>query len=148
LVQRSCRLNNLEELSLIRSQCLEMNFNFGPPQNSETNPFSLSGFSDLSNLQEMRTTNRQLLHVSELPPTNGLNIQPTRLFIGDLSYFCTEENLRSLFSPYQPILEVSIRRGDRGGSLLHGHIVLASQELANLAVANLNNFEFMGRQMV
>jgi hypothetical protein len=72
----------------------------------------------------------------------------TRLFVGDLSYFCTEDNLLSLFSPYGPVLQVHVRRGVKGNTLMHGYVIVDAYEQALRAVKELDNMEFMGRTIV
>lgn len=69
------------------------------------------------------------------------------LFLGDLSYFCTEENLCTLFVPYGRIITVRVRRGVTGESLMHGFIALDSHEAAVKAIHDLDGAEFMGRNM-
>ena len=69
------------------------------------------------------------------------------LFIGDLSYFCTEEDLLNIFASYGPILTVRIRRGVTGDSLMHGFIAVATLDAAHRAIQDLDGVEFMGRNM-
>lgn len=69
------------------------------------------------------------------------------LFVGDLSYFCGEEDLCNLFAQYGPILTVRVRRGVTGESLMHGFIALESAEMASRAIDQLDGIEFMGRNM-
>lgn len=75
------------------------------------------------------------------------------LFVGDLSYFCTEEHLKRLFAPYGatvngvPTVSAEIKRGKYGDSLMHGFVYLSSVEAADLAIQDLNNKKFMGRYM-
>lgn len=69
------------------------------------------------------------------------------LFIGDLSYFCTEEDLCRVFAAYGPILTVRVRRGVTGDSLMHGFVALNSSEAAVRAIRDLDKIEFMGRNM-
>jgi RNA recognition motif-containing protein len=75
------------------------------------------------------------------------------LFVGDLSYFCTEEHLKRLFAPYgasvngMPTVSAEIKRGKYGDSLMHGFVYLSSVEAADLAIQDLNNKKFMGRYM-
>jgi RNA recognition motif-containing protein len=72
--------------------------------------------------------------------------EPSRtLFLGDLSYFCSEEDLCALFHSYGPIAAVRIRRGVTGESLLHGFIAFHSAEATMRAVQELDGKEFMGR---
>ncbi len=77
----------------------------------------------------------------------GINDSSKTLFVGDLSYFCTEEDLLSIFSGYGPILTVRVRRGITGDSLMHGFVALASAESAQRAIRDLDGIEFMGRNM-
>ena len=69
------------------------------------------------------------------------------LFIGDLSYFCTEEDISALFAPFGPILTIRIRRSENGVPLMYGSVVLANEEKAKAAVNAFNAKEFMGRNM-
>jgi hypothetical protein len=89
------------------------------------------------------------------------------LFVGDLSYFCTEEDLLSIFSSncsilgssvsnlhffiyflvYGPLLTVRIRRGVTGESLMHGFVALTSTDSALRAIRDLDGVEFMGRNI-
>lgn len=68
------------------------------------------------------------------------------LFVGDLSFLCTEEDLRMHFAPYGPV-SIRIRKGLSGESLMHGFIALESPEAARWAIAQLDGVEFMGRKM-
>jgi RNA recognition motif-containing protein len=70
------------------------------------------------------------------------------VFIGDLSYFCTEDHLFLLFAPYGPVLQVYIRRGVRRNSLMHGFIVLENKEKAISAKRDVDRKEFMGRNIM
>lgn len=69
------------------------------------------------------------------------------LFLGDLSYFCTEEDLCSIFAPFGHISTVRVRRGVTGESLMHGFIALDSHEAAKRAIAELDGKMFMGRNI-
>lgn len=74
--------------------------------------------------------------------------EPSRtLFLGDLSFFCSEDDLCALFQRYGPITAVRVRRGVTGESLLHGFIAFQSSEATYLAVRDLDGKEFMGRNM-
>jgi RNA recognition motif-containing protein len=67
------------------------------------------------------------------------------LFVGDLSFFCSEKHLHELFQPYSPV-DIRIKRSDtRGRSLMFGFVKMESQEMASRASADLNGKVFMGR---
>jgi hypothetical protein len=78
---------------------------------------------------------------------NYRDIAGVRLFLGDLSYFCTEADLLNHFSSYGPINHIHIRRGVRKNSLMHGFIILQSPDLAYRAISDYHQKEFMGRNM-
>eukprot|EP01031_Cornospumella_fuschlensis_P027844 gene27844-33625_t len=87
-------------------------------------------------------------HILEL--LNDLTISrshQTQLFLGDLSYFCTEEDIFALFRGYGHILSVQVRRGARGDSLMHGFVTLESSDFARKAIADLDGTDFMGRTL-
>jgi RNA recognition motif-containing protein len=67
------------------------------------------------------------------------------LFLGDLSYFCTEDDLFHLFSPYGPLVAVKVHRGKTGNPLLHGFVSFQQEAHASLALAELSGVQFMGR---
>lgn len=69
------------------------------------------------------------------------------LFIGDLSYFCTEEHLLPLFMTYGSIASINIRRGAAGDSLLFGFVTFHQPESSTLAMKALNRHELLGRKL-
>lgn len=69
------------------------------------------------------------------------------LFLGDLSYFCTEEDLFNLFSPYGPVSSIRVQRGVSGEPLLHGYIVFHSPVSARQALMEVDSISFMGRNL-
>lgn len=70
------------------------------------------------------------------------------LFIGDLSKFCTESNLESLFSQYGPVVDVKIKRNNTTGKTLsYGFVTFANDECATAALENLNGYSFFGRNL-
>lgn len=77
------------------------------------------------------------------------NHLPTRatLFVGDLSYFCSESHLRNLFGNFGRVINVEIKRGKFGDSLMHGFVDLEDASQAKVAVQQLHNSLFMGRIM-
>ena len=75
-------------------------------------------------------------------------ITPTTLFVGDLSFFCNEEDIRKLFSTYGTVLHSEIKRGKAtGDSLMHGFIEMDTETAAENAMRALSNEKFMGRRI-
>lgn len=68
------------------------------------------------------------------------------IFVGDLSFFCTEENLESLFSSFGVVRSAIIRRGKGGENLQYGFVQMEESE-ARKAVAQLKGQKFMGRKL-
>ncbi len=68
------------------------------------------------------------------------------VFVGDLSYFATEQDLIQLFSPYGPIDSVMIRRGKSGDTLHYGFVKM-NEVCAQTAINSLQGFKFMGRKL-
>lgn len=76
------------------------------------------------------------------------NISSVELFVGDLSFFCVEEDLVPLFAPYGRVLDAVVCRSDtRGHSLLYGFVKMSDRESANKAATALNQMSFMGRTL-
>lgn len=67
------------------------------------------------------------------------------LFVGDLSLFCDDGCLASLFVPFGSVTNAQIRRGRRGDSLLYGFVEFANKDCAQTAMDTLDGKKFMGR---
>lgn len=79
---------------------------------------------------------------------NNSTLPPVRVFVGDLSYFCNEENLEILFGSYGTVRKVDIRRGEEThGSLMHGFVEMEVLSDAITAANALDGIKFMGRKM-
>lgn len=68
------------------------------------------------------------------------------VFVGDLSYFATEQDLIQLFSPFGPIDSVMIRRGKSGDTLHYGFVKM-NEVCAQTAISTLQGYKFMGRKL-
>ncbi len=69
------------------------------------------------------------------------------IFLGDLSYFCTEDDLVQICALYGTITAVQVRRGTNGKSLLFGLVEYAHPESTRIAFGELNGRLFMGRNL-
>ena len=81
-------------------------------------------------------------HVS---PESSVVANSHTVFIGDLSYFCTEEHLIPVFRPYGMISEVKVKRNNKGETLMFGFVSYEDESSVHAAIAELNGKEFMGR---
>lgn len=73
---------------------------------------------------------------------------PNELFVGDLSFFCQEQHLFDLFSPYGTVVETRIKRSDKGGrTLMYGFVRMETLKAALEAAKGLNGFMMMGREI-
>jgi RNA recognition motif-containing protein len=100
------------------------------------------------NQARSRRGNKFLLH--PLPKAeeldNGVEIEDFgpkrgyRLYVGNLNYSVTKEQLKTLFSKYGEVKEVNVIK-NRG----FGFIEMSEQSEAEKAKENLNGSEFMGR---
>lgn len=71
---------------------------------------------------------------------------PTKLFVGGLSWNTNEDGLRQAFEPYGTLEEVMvIRDKDTGRSRGFGFVTLSSDEEAESAISALNGQELDGR---
>lgn len=69
------------------------------------------------------------------------------LFIGDLSVYCSEADVESLFGQFGPIEKITIKRGMTGSTnLSYGFIKFHRRESAETAI-RMNGFMFLGRAM-
>lgn len=92
----------------------------------------------------------QLEIIMETPIVYPVGCSATRartIFVGDLSYFCTENDLYRLFASVgRSILHISIaRKGE--ASLMYGFVELDSLEKAEQVSAEFNGQIFMGRKL-
>lgn len=69
-------------------------------------------------------------------------MQENRLYVGNLNYACTNEQLSELFGNHGMVKDVTIIEG-RG----FGFIELGSAQEAEAAKEALNNTEFLGRTL-
>ncbi len=73
---------------------------------------------------------------------------PNELFVGDLSFFCTEEDLYRLFGNFGVVAEARIKRSDKGGkTLMYGFVRMDSLPPALEAAKYLNGNLYMGREI-
>lgn len=84
-----------------------------------------------------------------LVPSHLLSQSPSNrsLFIGDLSYFCTEADVADVFGNFGRVTNVEIKRGKFGDSLMHGFVELDTIDAAQRALTALNDAKFMGRRL-
>ncbi len=81
-----------------------------------------------------------MLNPSPLPD------EASTLFLGDLSVFCTEKDIRKLFRPFGPIEAIRVKRGTSNKTnLSYGFIKFALPESAEQARQQLNGVMFLGR---
>lgn len=90
----------------------------------------------------MRPASNRYQHRHQLPSP-----MKAALFVGDLSFYCTETDLKQLFSVYGKTKRAEIKRGRFGDSLMHGFVELDTVHGAQLAIQNLNTTKFLGRRL-
>lgn len=72
-----------------------------------------------------------------------------KLYVGNLNFRTTEDDLRGLFEPYGPIDDLIILNDrETGRSRGFGFITLADDDKAKQAMEELNEKEFEGRNLV
>ena len=70
------------------------------------------------------------------------------VFIGDLSRFCSDEDISSLFLRFGKVLETKIIRNPVTGiSLGYGFLIMGSTESASLAMQYLQGVQLRGRPL-
>jgi len=69
------------------------------------------------------------------------------VFVGDLSFFCTEIDLGPIFAKIGNIISLEVKRGRHGDSLMHGFVEYDLESSAQNAIAQMNGRKFMGRCM-
>ena len=70
------------------------------------------------------------------------------LFLGDLSLFCSEQDVYEAFAVFGEIAEVRIKRSRQTGKALsYGFVEFMSQNAAESAVKVMNGKIFLGRSL-
>lgn len=87
--------------------------------------------------------------IGDFAAGSGINLQDsTTLFLGDLSIYCTEKDLRKLFRPFGSIETIRIKRGTNNRSnLSYGFLKFSERSAAENAMKNLSGVMFLGRTM-
>ena len=71
-----------------------------------------------------------------------------KLYVGNLPYTATEEELRSIFEEHGPTTSVAvIMDRETGRSKGFGFVEMSSEEEAHAAISNLDGKEFDGRNI-
>ncbi len=76
---------------------------------------------------------------------------PHELFVGNLSFFCEENHLLELFSPFGRVDSHRVVRNGgqrRSRSLLYGFVCMSTRKESLQAIDALNGMMFMGRALM
>jgi RNA recognition motif-containing protein len=72
-----------------------------------------------------------------------------KLYVGNLPYSCTDDELRTLFGQAGAVASVQVMRDTATGRARgFGFVEMATEEAAQKAVADLNQFDMQGRALV
>ncbi|MBM3834142.1 MAG: RNA-binding protein [Verrucomicrobia bacterium] len=72
----------------------------------------------------------------------------TKLYVGNLSYQTTENDLEDLFSPFGPVTEVNLMVDKMNGrSRGFAFVTMATKEGMDAAIQGLNGKEYSGRNL-
>ena len=72
----------------------------------------------------------------------------TRLFVGNLSFKVTEDDLLDIFSPYGDVMQVRIINDrETGRPRGFGFVTMANEDEAHKAIEALNKHEIEGRAL-
>lgn len=69
------------------------------------------------------------------------------VFVGDLSFFCTELDLAECFKHCGSISRLEVKRGRHGDSLLYGFVEFHQEASAELAIREMHGVKLLGRRM-
>jgi RNA recognition motif-containing protein len=82
------------------------------------------------------------------PKSAGRKSSACEIFVGDLSFFCQEQDLLNLFSNFTDVQNIRIiRNGLRKRSLTFGFVELATPQQARDAMNLFDGHLFMGRNL-
>ncbi|MFM8534980.1 MAG: RNA recognition motif domain-containing protein, partial [Acidimicrobiia bacterium] len=73
----------------------------------------------------------------------------TKLFVGNLPYTMTSEDLKETFGPFGPVVSAKvITDRETGRSRGFGFVTMADKDAGNAAITALNGKDFEGRPLV
>lgn len=75
------------------------------------------------------------------------NLDQRRLFVGNLSYFCSKEDLQDLFGPFGAIYGIQICKSRSNDPLFYGFVHFTTIPAANAAIEGLHGKLFLGRRI-
>jgi RNA recognition motif-containing protein len=96
---------------------------------------------------QQQASNIPLPSQESVNPIHTLNVAETALFVGNLSFFCKEDDLQTLFVPFGSVASINIRRNWHGRSLLYGYVIFQRPDQSLAAMHALNGREFIGRRI-
>lgn len=70
------------------------------------------------------------------------------VFVGDLSFFCEESHLLTLFTPLGNVVDIDLKRGPDGESLLHAFVKFENELSVHISIEVLNGVKFLGRKLM
>lgn len=70
-----------------------------------------------------------------------------KLFVGNISWNATKEDLESIFGEYGDLEEVILIKDENGRSKGFGFVTFVNDEDSQKALAELNNFKIDGRPL-
>lgn len=77
-----------------------------------------------------------------------MNCSTYSLFLGDLSVFCTKEDLEQLFSPFGTITDIRIKQDmNTGKKLSYGFVEFDNINSAINVLKNMNGYVLCGRPL-
>lgn len=81
------------------------------------------------------------------PQAQPAHARTDSLFVGNLSYFCNNDHLWTLFSPHGNVQSAIVCRAKNKDPLYYGFVNMAAGASVETAIATLNNSFFMGRRL-
>lgn len=131
----------MEELTSTLLQEYESKMSLSPYSTLNHAPahvFSLGGGESAS----------QSLSSASSSVVSSITATKNELFVGDLSFFCTEKDLYELFNEIGKVETCCIvHKDDKNKSLMFGFITMSTHDEAAVAVSMYNNQLFMGRSI-
>lgn len=105
---------------------------------------SVSSSSPSPSVAHPTTGNAVSVH-SEVMGSSKWSNPARSLFFGNLSYFCSADDLRSLTQPFGISKKCHICRSPNGDSLFYGFVEFEENVNVDFVVQSLNSTLFMGR---
>jgi RNA recognition motif-containing protein len=134
---------------MLASQKLSTAFSFKTNNVSfSSTPFKSASFSTKSFAVGSKTPLKPILTQNMIPLGKQFKLMSTKIFVGNLSWSVSEDEIRELFSQHGAVASVKlVTDRETGRAKGFAFVEYEDDKAANNAISSLNGKEFLGRDL-